>query len=71
VLFGAHELTYVEIGFASYQTHVNHFTLATVILFKEENKQIEGIMPIWRINIMTDLQETKFLHLFGLTSARF
>jgi hypothetical protein len=28
--------------------------------------RIEGIIPEGRINKMTDLQETKILHLFGL-----
>jgi hypothetical protein len=34
-------------------------------------QQIEGIMPEGRINKMVDLQETKFLRLFGLTNVHY
>jgi hypothetical protein len=32
---------------------------------------VKSIMPEGRINKITDLQETKFLHLFGLTNVHY
>jgi hypothetical protein len=36
-----------------------------------QNYNIEGIMSEGRINKMTDLQDTKFLRLFGLTNVHY
>jgi hypothetical protein len=50
---------------------VNKKNFWVLLNFKNYFIDIEGIMPEGRINKTTDLQETKFLSLFGLTNLHY
>jgi hypothetical protein len=59
------------IGHMNKNLRFGHHELYLCWGYSCNNIPIEGILPDGRINKMADLQETKFLSLFGLTDVQY